>query len=846
MLDVAAVALAWARSGLGTARSRRLLEPSPSQRISPEQLAFFVAIHDLGKISPGFQAKVPALCLGLSADLSFLPGTETIHGKAGMDAVADLLIDAGVAAETADRIAAATCAHHGSFPASGPVHAGTGRWPALRARAFTRLMDALGAHSLPEMPFVSDGFLLAFAGFVSVCDWAGSNTDFFPYDPQRRGSAEYLALALQRANTALDSLHLRSWSPGAPLPFNALFPTIVATALQTRCVELADQGEPVLMIVEAPTGVGKTEASLAAADRLISNQGLAGFFYGLPTQATSNQMFGRVHDFLDRRYPGQRTNLHLAHGLAHLNEVQKRLVLRAIYDDMKDGAVVADGWFRGRKRTLLAPFAVGTVDQAMLAALSVRHFFVRMFGLCGKVVVIDEVHAYDAFMSTILDRLLMWCRELGSSVILLSATLPRERREALLAAWGSPSTEEVAYPRIGIAVGETATWHALPPGEDRPVRLRHLANEGATVNAWLTSALSEGGCAAWVCNTVRAAQQAFAFLLKNGWAREELTLFHARFVVDDRQRLEQEVLGKFSRDGARPRRHIVIATQVIEQSLDLDFDVMVTEIAPVDLVLQRAGRLHRHSGRVRPGPCARPVLGWVASAASEVPDFGSSAYVYDEHVLLRSWLALHRREQLVVPSDSDRLLSEVYDPAEAPTDMSVPMRAHWDNTAIELVATLDRARRLPVYSMVTAPGTVDGFRPSATTLIDPDESPDRPSVLQARTRDIEGTATIVCLHDSGDGAYRLHAGGIPIDLDAAPDPTDERGLLGRAVTVQSPAWVRRLARIAIPTGWQKTGSLQSCHPVRFDAGGRADVDGTPLFLHPDLGLVLRAEDLEPS
>ena len=845
MLDVGAVALAWSREGLGAARARRLLRPNTLDRLSTEQLAFLVAVHDLGKISPGFQAKVPSLARGLAHALSFPAGAETAHGRAGAGHLARLLEADGVDPDSATRVAGATCAHHGSFPPEAPVHAGTGRWPALRSRAYQRLREALGAGPLPALSRMDPGFLVTFAGFVAVCDWVGSNTEFFPYLAGQPADGAHVKRALDRAVLALDSLHLRSWAPTTGVSFHDLFPSITPTALQTRAFDLAEADEPMLMIIEAPTGVGKTEASLAAADRLVARQRLAGMFYGLPTQATSNQMFGRVGDFLAHRYPRQRVNLHLAHGSAHLNEAQRQLQLRAIYDEFADGAVVADVWFSGRKRTLLAPFAVGTIDQAMLASLHVKHFFVRMFGLSGKVVVIDEVHAYDAFMSTIVDGLLAWCRAVGTSVILLSATLTRGRRGELLAAWGAPPSPDVQYPRIGVATSAGSSWHPLPPGRDRLVGLAHLPAEPEGTAAWLEERLAGGGCGAWVCNTVRAAQRAFQVLLARGWPRKDLTLFHGRFTVDDRQSLERDVLGRFSKGGARPSRHVVVATQVIEQSLDLDFDVMASEVAPVDLVLQRAGRLHRHV-RSRPTSCSAPVLGIVGPPAGGDPVFGPSAYVYDEHILLRSWLALRSRGALAVPSSSDALLAEVYDPLPPPEELGAALVARWKHTAEELEETLQRSRLRPVHTMLGDPRHEDGFQPGQTTLVDPEDSPDHAPLLQARTRDIGKSATLVGLHDDGDGVWRLRPGGTPVDARGAPDAAAQRALLGAAITVQHPAWVARLARVAVPASWKKVGSLQNCRPVLFDVAGRAELEGVPLFLHPDLGLVLRAEDLESA
>lgn len=834
MLDVACVALAWTRGGLGRARRQRLLSPNEREPLTPEQLAFLVAVHDLGKISPGFQAKVPRLADPLREVLPFHPSSETNHSRSGWPHVRELLEAEGLGYDAAERIALATCAHHGSFPPHVEPHAGGREWKRLRARAWQILADALGVQGLPGFQHLQSGFLLAFAGFVATCDWVGSNTDHFPYEPEEVAGRAYVERALRRADQGLDALHLRSWSAPSPARrFEELFPSLVPTALQATAFALGASDGPTLLIIEAPTGVGKTEASLAAADQLIARQGLDGMFYGLPTQATSNQMFGRVHEYLAQRHPHQRTNLHLTHGLAHLQEAMRELAFRAIGDDGIEGAVVADGWFRGRKRTLLAPFAVGTVDQAMLAALHAKHFFVRMFGLTGKVVVIDEVHAYDTFMSTILDALLRWCRAVGSSVILLSATLPRARRQELLAAWGAVPGADTPYPRIGVAT-DTARWVPLPRGPDRVVHLDGTVDDADALAARLTETLAGGGCAAWVCNTVRGAQEAWAALRRAGWALTDLTLFHARFTVDDRQRLEQAVLGRFSRHGERPLRHVVVATQVIEQSLDLDFDVMVTQLAPIDLMLQRAGRLHRHA-RQRPPALATPTL-IVASSAEAPTDFGATAHVYDEHILLRSWLAVGARTALSVPSDAEVLLSEVYDPGPAPDHLPPPLRARWETTAEALRRDQEAARLKPARTLLGDPLHPDFVQPT-TTLADPDDAPDQASTLQARTRDIGPGVTVVCLLQRGE-ALHLGPDGAPVSLTQPPSPTAERALLGRVLTVHDPRLVHALRAEPTPLAWRGRSSLRAAHPLGFTPDGHATVNGLRLTLHPDLGLIV--------
>ncbi|MGH7297917.1 MAG: CRISPR-associated helicase Cas3', partial [Polyangiaceae bacterium] len=415
---------------------------------------------------------------------------------------------------------------------------------------------------------------------------------------------------------------------------------------------------------------GKTEAALLLYETLAA-RGATGLYFALPTQATSNQILGRVQRFLESAYPGEVHELHLVHGDAGLSERYERLKERAFSVRSVDGpargegGAVADSWFSRSKRALLAPVAVGTVDQALLGVLGVRHAFLRLHALAGKVVVIDEVHAYDTYTSGLLARLLAWLRALGTTVVLLSATLPASRRAALTRAFGGTAPQPCPYPRLTtVTGGRSFTETFVPKREPKSVHVRW--RDGATLPEALATRLERGGCVAWIVNTVRAAQQTYRTLRRlkaDGVIREgvAIDLIHARFPFDARAARERAAEIQFGPDGAkRPDAAILVGTQVLEQSLDLDFDLMITELAPVDLVLQRAGRLHRH---VRPkelrGAFPEAEL-WVQRPDDEDgasgPSFGASKFIYAESVLLRSWLALRARDTILLPTDIEPLI----------------------------------------------------------------------------------------------------------------------------------------------------------------------------------------------
>jgi len=465
--------------------------------------------------------------------------------------------------------------------------------------------------------------------------------------------SEYIPLSRKRAEQVVREVGWSGWqAPRTARSPEMLFPIVQRYGLRPLQVAVEEikpsLRQPSLVLIEAPMGEGKTEAAMSLAEHWSVALQQRGCYFALPTMATSNQMFGRVREFLEHRYEdsGNRVNLLLLHGRASLSEALRELASAAkhpqgICDDSGHirGDVVASEWFTYRKRGLLAPFGVGTVDQLLMAVLPVKHVFVRLFGLAQKTVIIDEVHAYDAYMGVLLEHLLCWLRSLGTSVVLLSATLPKSRREALLSSYRGREQHESSRPAGEISSGSLTASVATKVAPPYP-RLSWLDEHGQiqsrnfnaskritlrvvlqpyAVADWgpmLRAALEHGGCAAIICNTVTRAQDVF-LALQPLFEVGELDLFHARFPFEEREERECRALAYFGRPkdldpSLRPRR-VLVATQVIEQSLDIDFDLMVTELAPVDLVLQRSGRLHRHerigdAARIRPPGLESPTL----------------------------------------------------------------------------------------------------------------------------------------------------------------------------------------------------------------------------------------------
>jgi CRISPR-associated endonuclease/helicase Cas3 len=820
-------------------------------------VAFWVGAHDIGKVAPGFQAKGEAFRSRLrQLGYAFPPDpSPPPHGTVSAAVLRDALAHPSgwpaLDPSLASRVAVAVGGHHGVFPRAeqtllGRTALGDRRWSEARLTLLADLAAVFGLAELPAPWLELEGDHAAFillAGLCSVADWVGSSQDHFPFAGGTADLASYPPLAAKRAADALESL---GWTvgPGRPSPasFERLF-GVPPRPLQACAEDYARSvSGPGLALVEAPTGEGKTEAALFLADAW-ARLGQGGLYVALPTQATSNQMFGRVRRFLTGRYPEDRVNLHLLHGHALLSDEYQELRLAAVYDDDAgvEGRVVAEGWFAPKKRGLLAPYGVGTIDQALLAVLQTKHGFVRLFGLAGKTVVLDEVHAYDAYMSELLERLVAWLASLGASVVLLSATLPKAKREALCRAFAGPNLsfpEEAPYPRLLTIEGGAARSRSFPAARTTAVRLVRVS--GGDLPSRLNAALTGGGCVAVLCNTVGRAQETYITLRDTLCpAGVEVELFHARFPFGQRDDIERRVLSRYGKDGAqRPGAAVLVATQVVEQSLDLDFDLMVSEHAPVDLLLQRAGRLHRHPDRGRPPALAEPVL-WLlepdGSDSGGVPCFGNSEFVYDRHVLLRSYLALADMSGVRLPDDLEGLIEAVY--GDRP--LAVP-DANWrealDASRRDLDTRRERDRLAARRLLVKPPDYPDDLLEDFCQQLE-EENPEVHPTLQALTRLGEPTVQVVCLCHTPNGPKLDPTDPRPLAPGRVPDLGEAKRLLRASLTLNHGGVVRHLLAQDVPPGWRQSALLRYHRAAVFDAGFLR-AGAYTVRLDPELGAVI--------
>lgn len=855
LLDVAASCLEIIE--LEPARCLRLF--AQDTNLPPEQAAATVAalvgLHDIGKANPGFQRKSES-CVERVTEAGFSllgPSDEIPHGIVSEVILRELLEDElGVDEEAALLLADAVGAHHGfRSEAEKRRRACSERavlqvnWHDSQLELFNKVWDTLGAPRPWPLKSASPAFFQRLMGLTCVADWIGSSLAFHDYgdDP-----VKYLAGARERAKEKLREVGwTRKTTLTAKTEFSDIFDFITdgefrfePRPLQKAVVELTkDLKEPILLLVEAPMGEGKTEASFYAHVALQQQLDHRGAYVGLPSQATGNAMFERLKDFLAGQGRTEPPDLQLLHGAAILSKSYKELqgFKPNTPDDPSEAAVVARSYFTHLKRGLLSEYGAGTIDQALLAVLPVKHHFVRLWGLGNRTVILDEVHAYDAYTGELLIELVAWLHSLGSSVILMSATLPTATSQSMLKAFGAMETKELApYPRVTrVQEGtvESVTFESRPlisfNLEPAPIRVDALAR-------LVLETVRSGGCMACIVNTVDRAQGLYSELRRLD-PELDLHLFHARFPIDKKQGLEQTVIGlygkgdKKGRNPARPTRSVLVATQVVEQSLDLDFDVMMTDLAPIDLVLQRAGRLHRHgknNGSREAHEKARLLVSGLASedlTSEWLPTYWHKIYAPD--ILVRSWLVL-QKETLDLNRDLDHLVQAVYDP-NSTVRQQEKFADYLEKARPEREQQEQANKRDARLTGLGRPTSSDWkTRPSRFY-------PDDEMGLNLVTRQAEPSFTVLPAHLLMGELYLDPDGTRKLSMSQNPKSDIAVQMYEKTLKVSRKSVVDQLQKEG-ERPWSKSGLLGKVILLTME-NGSCEVGGTRLILSPELGLV---------
>ena len=851
-------------------------------------------VHDVGKASPAFQIKVPELAQRLpDAGLTWerLTASERgwHHALAGAVIVRRVLADAWSSAAVS-WVWPIIAGHHGSVPGPGklrpPGYAralGSRPWLHAQDDLVATIADALGV-SLPSLcPTATPrrAEQLALLGAVVMADWIASDERNFP------GICDLpqvsMDVARRRAERAWNKLMLRGgWAPSqlstGPTVFTDRF-HVAPRPVQRAAVDVAASiPSPGIIVVEAPTGEGKTEAALAAAEVLARHFGSDGVFVGMPTQATADAMYSRVRTWaqgIDAGVP-----LALLHGKRRFNKEW-----RAIEDSVRFVATEDDWygvesetslpvtapaeWFLGRKRGLLTPLAVGTIDQLLHAATRTKHVMLQHTGLAGRVVMLDEVHAYDVYMSQFLHEGLRWLGDGGVPVVVLSATLPPHIRGSLVRSYlqGALGQRDVDLSKLPHSAGYPcvlAAWADF--GQARftqaacgpwrpPVKVEvDVADEGSDrddcgVISILQDCLCDGGCALVVRNTVARAQETYE-AARDAFSGD-VVLLHGRLTVGTRADLTERLLRELGPPGGRerPPRRIVIATQVAEQSFDVDVDLLVTDLAPMDLLLQRAGRLHRHERPATDRPprvrSPRLVITGMGCAQTGAPPFfpaGSEA-VYGRSALLRSAalvLEAAGRGEWTLPADVPGLVARAY-----AREVAVP--DGWSDA----LATADREQEADMSSreararqfLLAGPQalglpTLAGLHDNSVAELRDEDA------VAAVVRDGEPSVEVVLVRRDDRQYLTLTGRRLGITGEAVSDPELLDEVLQSAVRL--PAWpalteaARRELR-PLPAWGSEDAWLSHARALVVDAGGRAQVGGFALVYDHELGLIATRE-----
>lgn len=559
-------------------------------------------------------------------------------------------------------------------------------WREVQRKLFEWALEGAGYRNVAELPEIKRPAQVLLQGLLIMADWIASNEEYFPLFPIDKEEEAFQEERLESGWERWSKTYL--WTPNyfhdIDEQYNKRF-QFRPRQIQRAFSEVIDKVQnPGIIILEAPMGVGKTEAALLGVEQMAEKGKCSGMFFGLPTQATSDGIFSRIKDWVGKiaGETSDNKSLQLVHGKAQFNETFQNLKnAENIYAD--EGSVVINEWFTGRKTAILDDFVVGTVDQLLLAGLKQKHLALRHLGLSKKVIVIDEVHAYDAYMGEFLYRVVEWLGAYRVPIIILSATLPASRRTRLVETYCrgmgmkkrnikaafTDWKETEAYPLITYTDGDwVGQMRDFPLENTKEVKVELLEEDDLA--ATLQRELSNGGIAGIIVNTVKRAQK-IAEKLEVVFVQENISVLHSGFLAPHRREKEAQLLDEIGKNAKRPQLRIVIGTQVLEQSLDIDFDVLFTDIAPMDLLLQRIGRLHRHRETERPGNLKNPVVYIMGIQAMAEFEEGTRK-IYGDYLLIRTQLALPGN--LALPADISKLVQQVYKEQESSeVELEVPV-----------------------------------------------------------------------------------------------------------------------------------------------------------------------------
>lgn len=847
-------------------------------------LKFCALVHDIGKLTIVFQSRIYdavdfspfADCVELPKSGSLVNASNTPHALASEAILLKLGCWEGVAsiagahhgrpsawADVRDQISGACTAVENFYGKRGKYRQ---LFESLWKEWIDFSLECAGFSELSDLPDMAVPAQVVISGMLVTADWIASNTTYFPLisadnkgefgDYPKRIENAWTTIGFpnmweSKARFGLDDEAFKERFGFLPNPTQA---DIISTA--------TDAESSGIYIIEAPMGLGKTEAALALSEILAARAGAGGMFFGMPTQATSNGIFPRLEKWADGLAEDEQTLLaiKLAHGNAALNEDYRELFTgHSNLNIESDSGLIVHDWFSGRKQTLLSDFVIGTVDQLLMAALKQKHVMLKHFGLSGKVVVVDECHAYDAYMSQYLDMAIKWLGIYKVPVIILSATLPEKRRAELIEAYTDSEKHRakhteahidktiadeawkhsLAYPLLTYTENNTVKQKALAfDGENKEVSVRRIIRDEVAATAGY--AVERGGCVGVIVNTVRKAQE-IAAELQSAFPKAEVIIMHAQFIMTDRAKREEQILkrvGKHSTPESR-RRLIIVGTQVLEQSLDLDFDLMITELCPMDLLLQRTGRLHRHN-RVRPQGLETASC-FVLDETDDSFDSGSAA-IYGEWLLMRTRALLPNK--LTIPSDIPLLVQQTYD--ETNNEMLGELTEGMKKAQEENKLRTGKKRSSAENYLISKPSNKKGK--CLDGWLDNDIKPNNEQTGEKAVRDGDPSVDVIALMCDREGLIRIIADKPETIIPADRPPSREEALLIARQKLRLPGFFGRRWKIDdtieqleaetqnVFSAWQDSALLKEEVVLLFDEDLNADLAGVQLHYDIKTGL----------
>lgn len=847
-------------------------------------LKFCALVHDIGKLTIVFQSRIYdavdfspfADCVELPKSGSLVNASDTPHALASEAILLKHGCPKGVAsiagahhgrpsawADVRDQISGACIAVENFYGKRGKYRQ---LFESLWKEWIDFSLECAGFSELSDLPDMAVPAQVVISGMLVTADWIASNTTYFPLiSADQKGEFGDYPKRIENAWTTIGFPNM--WESKARFglddeAFKERF-GFLPNPTQADIISTATDAESSgIYIIEAPMGLGKTEAALALSEILAARAGAGGMFFGMPTQATSNGIFPRLEKWAGGLAEDEQTLLaiKLAHGNAALNEDYRELFTgHSNLNIESDSGLIVHDWFSGRKQTLLSDFVIGTVDQLLMAALKQKHVMLKHFGLSGKVVVVDECHAYDAYMSQYLDMAIKWLGIYKVPVIILSATLPEKRRAELIEAYTDSEKHRakhteayvdkkiadeawkhsLAYPLLTYTENNAVKQKALAfDGENKEVSVRRIIRDEVAATAGY--AVERGGCVGVIVNTVRKAQE-IAAELQSAFPKAEVIIMHAQFIMTDRAKREEQILKRVGKHSTPESRHglIIVGTQVLEQSLDLDFDLMITELCPMDLLLQRTGRLHRHN-RVRPQGLETASC-FVLDETDDSFDSGSAA-IYGEWLLMRTRALLPNK--LTIPSDIPLLVQQTYD--ETNNEMLGELTEGMKKAQEENKLRTGKKRRSAENYLISKPSNKKGK--CLDGWLDNDIKPNNEQTGEKAVRDGDPSVDVIALMRDGEGLIRIIADKSETIIPADRPPSREEALLIARQKLRLPGFFGRRWKIDdtieqleaetqnVFSAWQDSALLKEEVVLLFDEDLNADLAGVQLHYDIKTGL----------